>query len=120
MYSEIFMHLSCKPQLYAISTSPFWDDVHISKYMLNAHLAPDVESATRKLSFIIESVDWIVNMCEHQENRTLLDLGCGPGIYTELFCKASFGVVGVDFSKRSIDYVTKWDVDIRWFYNAAA
>ncbi|MGE5494383.1 MAG: methyltransferase domain-containing protein [Burkholderiales bacterium] len=29
----------------------------------------------------------------------LLDLGCGPGIYAELFAKKGFCVTGVDFSQ---------------------
>lgn len=107
MYSKILKYLSGKPKVYSPSTSAFWDDAHISKYMLEAHLAPEVESASRKLSFIQKSVDWIANMCNRQEKKNLLDLGCGPGIYAELFYKASFNVTGIDFSKRSIEYATQ-------------
>ena len=35
---------------------------------------------------------------------TLLDIGCGPGIYAERFTKEGYQVTGIDFSKRSIDY----------------
>jgi len=107
MYSKLLKYFSEKPVVYAPSTSPFWDDVHISKYMLEAHLAPQVESASRKLSFIKDSVNWILTICNHKEIFFLLDLGCGPGIYSELFYKASFNVTGIDFSKRSIEYATK-------------
>lgn len=34
----------------------------------------------------------------------LLDLGCGPGIYTESFYKKGYDVSGMDFSERSIAY----------------
>lgn len=111
MYNKILEYVKEKPQVYSPSTSAFWDNTHISKYLLDAHLAPDVESASRKLSFIVESVGWIASLCNYQENRALLDLGCGPGIYCELFCKALFDVTGVDFSKRSIDYATKNAID---------
>lgn len=111
MYSKILEYLKEKPQLYSPSTSAFWDNFHISKYLLDTHLAPDVELASRKLPFIKESVDWIASLSIHDEKRAILDLGCGPGIYCELFCKASFDVTGVDFSKRSIDYATKNAID---------
>lgn len=107
MYSKLIKHFSEKPVVYAPSTSPFWDDVHISKYMLEAHLTPEVESASRKLSFIKESVNWISDICILKEEKKILDLGCGAGIYSELFYKASFNVTGIDFSKRSIEYATK-------------
>ena len=35
-----------KPELYAPSTGNFWDDKHISKGMLEAHLDPDINAAT--------------------------------------------------------------------------
>ena len=37
-----------KPRLYAPSTGEFWNDPHISKGMLEAHLNPQVDAATRK------------------------------------------------------------------------
>lgn len=101
MYSKLLKHFSEKPVVYAPSTSPFWDDVHISKYMLEAHLAPQVESASRKLSFIKESVNWISDICILKEEKKILDLGCGAGIYSELFYKASFNVTGIDFSENA-------------------
>lgn len=107
MYGEILKYFKDRPAVYSPGTSAFWDDVHITKYILDAHLAPEDESATRKHSFVQESVDWIAHMCNPQERSKLLDLGCGPGIYGEMFCKASFNVTGIDFSKRSIKYAIK-------------
>jgi len=107
MYSKILKYISDKPSVYSPSTSAFWNDSHISKHMLEAHLAPDVETASRKFLSVQKSVDWIAKLCNPQEKKDLLDLGCGAGIYTELFYKAGFNVTGIDFSKRSIEYATK-------------
>jgi len=104
MYKKILDYLSEKPALYKKSTAPFWDDPHISKGMMEAHLAVDVEAASRKYDFIVNSVTWIKEHFLNQDGTMLLDLGCGPGIYAELFCKVGFTVTGIDFSKRSIDY----------------
>ena len=41
-------------------------------------------------------------MCIRDSN--LLDLGCGPGIYAELFYQYGYQVTGIDLSKRSISY----------------
>jgi ubiquinone/menaquinone biosynthesis C-methylase UbiE len=104
MYENILGYLKDKPQLYEPSTAPFWDDENISKYMLDAHLNPSVEAASRQLDFIKESVEWISSMFNKTSGKKLLDLGCGPGIYAELFTEKGFEVTGIDFSKRSIEY----------------
>ena len=68
-----------RPRLYEKSSAPFWDDPHISRGMLQAHLNPDLESATRTLAFVQKSVDWISDTVPAAEYPRLLDLGCGPG-----------------------------------------
>ena len=40
MFNELKKY-SIKPELYAPSTDKFWDDEHISKGMLEAHLNPN-------------------------------------------------------------------------------
>lgn len=93
-----------KPQVYEASSSAFWDDENISKYMLEAHLNPDFEGASRTYDFIQQSVNWIANYCDGGNGKKLLDLGCGPGIYAELLAEKGFNVTGIDFSERSIKY----------------
>ncbi|MBP1927173.1 SAM-dependent methyltransferase [Sedimentibacter acidaminivorans] len=107
MYENILNYLKDKPQLYEPSTAPFWDDENISKYMLDAHLNPNIEAASRQLDFIKKSVEWIRSMFKKTSGKKLLDLGCGPGIYAELFAQLGFQVTGIDFSKRSIEYANR-------------
>ena len=107
MFKPILDYTKEKPRLYAQSTAPFWDDEHISKGMLDAHLNLNIESASRKYEYIIKSAAWISEEFLQDSKNRLLDLGCGPGLYSELFSKAKFDVTGIDFSKRSIAYATK-------------
>ncbi len=37
----------------------------------------------------------------------ILDLGCGPGLYSEIFTNEGHMVTGVDFSKNSIEYAKR-------------
>ena len=96
-----------KPPLYAPSTNNFWNDEHISKGLLKAHLDPDSDAATRRHQFVDESVRWIASIAPPSKYRFLLDLGCGPGIYAERFSGGGYAVTGVDFSKRSIEYAKR-------------
>lgn len=104
MYEKILGYLKNKPEVYTPSSAAFWNDEYISKYLLEAHLNPNQEGASRKHDFIEESVQWITSLFPQTEGEKLLDLGCGPGIYDEQFFSAGFSVTGIDFSKRSIEY----------------
>lgn len=103
MFNEVKKYMA-KPELYAPSTSIFWDNEYISKGLLEAHLNPNWDAATRKAEFLDRSVNWISKIAPAAEYKQLLDLGCGPGLYAERFKSAGYSVTGVDFSKRSIDY----------------
>ena len=107
MYDTLIKYLSSRPEAYAPGTSKFWNDPHISKGMLEAHLNPDLDAATRKIDFVRQSADWIERIADPAERPRLLDIGCGPGIYAELFCQKGFDVTGMDFSPRSVAYATE-------------
>lgn len=119
MFNKLSDYL-IKPKLYAPSTGKFWDDEHISKGMLEAHLNPDWNAATRKHDFVDKSVKWITSIAKPIQFQQLLDLGCGPGIYAERFRKAGYTVTGIDFSKRSIEYAQEQTLlnksNIQYYY----
>ncbi len=96
--------LMYKPKLYEKGTMELWTDEHISKGMLEAHLNPNTDAATRKHMTVKKTVNWIASVASPERYPVLLDLGCGPGVYTEEFHKAGYVVSGMDFSARSIDY----------------
>ena len=117
---KLIEYIKQKPQVYEASSSAFWDDENISGYMLEAHLDPDAEGATRKHEFIQRSADWIAERCGGGAGKKLLDLGCGPGLYAELFDDRGFQVTGLDFSRRSVQYAREHAAgtkrDIRYEY----
>lgn len=47
----------------------------------------------------------------------LLDLGCGPGLYTSLFADANYIVTGIDFNKSSIEYAKRKRNGIKYILN---
>jgi len=105
MYSLLIDTMKNFPKAYETTGVAFWDDEHISKSMLDAHLASDEDGASRKHSFIKKSVEWLDSL--PASGSRLLDLGCGPGIYSEMLCDKGYCVTGIDFSKRSIEYAKK-------------
>ncbi|MFC2017765.1 class I SAM-dependent methyltransferase [Chloroflexota bacterium] len=116
---EELVRLSPRPPLYEKGTAGMWDDPHISKYLLEAHLDLDTDMASRKRTTIEGTVNWILDRAGKQ-NMNILDLGCGPGLYAELLAARGHRVTGVDFSSRSIDYArnraTGKNLDIKYLY----
>ncbi|MEK3791769.1 class I SAM-dependent methyltransferase [Paenibacillus sp. FSL R7-0204] len=113
MINHLFS-LARQPALWQRSVEPFWNDGHISKQMLEAHLNPDWEAASRRHSDIDCSVKWLSRLIP--PGSRILDLGCGPGLYTKRLSEQGYNVTGLDFSRRSIAYAQEHDTRSRYIY----
>ena len=96
-----------KPKIYEKGTAFMWTGKHISKQLLNVHLNPDIDLGSRKKSTIEKTATWILDTQKGKGKLTILDLGCGPGLYAEIFAKKGHNVTGIDISKNSIEYAKK-------------
>lgn len=101
------LDLQQQPEPFAPGTALFWDDPHISQSMLAAHLDPSIAAASRPPNEISASVDWLIDLLGLHPGSSLLDLGCGPGLYASRFAARGLHVTGVDYSRRSIDYAAQ-------------
>ena len=72
--------------------------------MLSYHLNEEVDLSSRNTKFIDRSVEWIVDRFNVGEVSKIADFGCGPGLYSTRLARNKANVVGIDFSKRSIQY----------------
>jgi len=97
-----------KPRLFEPGETIFWDDPHISKSMLEAHLNPDHDAASRKAVTINKEIEHLVSSGVLKQGNRVLDLGCGPGLYSSRLCQKGMKVTGIDFSERSIDFAIKY------------
>lgn len=84
--------------------------------MLAAHLNPEIDAASRKLETIDRSVQWLTRSLGLKTGASLLDLGCGPGLYAPRFAQAGFHVTGIDYSRRSMEYANKNNLRIVYRY----
>jgi SAM-dependent methyltransferase len=92
-----------KPSLYEKGTHIMWTDPYIAEQLQEAHLNPNFDLASRKETSIERTIKWIFEQSNSIPGpMTILELGCGPGLYTEKLAAFNHNVVGVDFSKRSI------------------
>ena len=75
--------IDIKPALFEKSTCNIWTDSYIQKQMLKEHLNFESDAATRRQESVLKVVNFII--CKTKPGNRLLDLGCGPGLYTSLF-----------------------------------
>lgn len=98
------IRLQQKPAPFTPGEALFWDDPHISLQMLDAHLNPEIEAASRRPETIERSVRWLIQSLSLHAGDPIVDLGCGPGLYASLFARAGLQVTAIDYSHRSIEY----------------
>lgn len=92
-----------KPALHSACTvEALWNHPHVSKYMLAAHLQADNHIASRKHTFIDQSVAFMIDKFDLNVDKKVIDFGCGPGLYTTRLAQAGIDVTGIDFSNNSI------------------
>lgn len=103
--------IDTKPKPFQRSSCNIWTDPYIQKQMLQEHLNPETDGASRNRASILKIVDFINSHIRPASH--ILDLGCGPGLYTELFRDQGHEVTGIDFNKASIDYASQRRDDIQ-------
>jgi SAM-dependent methyltransferase len=72
--------------------------------MLNEHLSQENDAASRRFEIIDKHVKWIHDQVLKGNSTRILDLGCGPGLYTNRLARLGNRCVGIDFSPASIAY----------------
>ncbi len=109
---DLLRKLSRRPPLYSGSDRSFWTDSYVSDHVLEAHLDPHTDDASRRPRHISATVDMILRHYGRTDELAgrdatrprLLDIACGPGLYAEQFAARGFEVTGIDYADVSINY----------------
>ncbi len=117
MFKEL-SQIHQKPELFSVyTTDKLWTEPHLAKQMLAAHLNQDTPMASRPKIAIDRVVNWL-DVTFELHGKSVLDLGCGPGLYAEKYANLGAKVHGIDFSDNSIqfakDSATKHQLDISY------
>ena len=92
------------------TTVAFWTDEYIANNMLEAHLNPNTDAASRKHKTIKKTVEFIDSLLKG--NKSICDFGCGPGLYTDLLEQKGYDVTGIDVSTNSLEYARKQNPNV--------
>ncbi len=111
------LRLQQKPAPFTPGEQLFWNDPHIAQQMLAAHLSQNTDAASRNKETIAQTVDWLVDYLQLKIGQTVLDLGCGPGLYATRLAQQGLMVTGVDYSQNSIEYATRAGLRVDSLWN---
>ena len=102
MFDELNRILKRPAPFEFYTSATLWNDPHISKGMLAAHLDSSNDAASYKSEFIDRAVEWMASRFGISKGTRVCDFGCGPGNWTRRFAALGAVVTGLDFSERSI------------------
>lgn len=98
------IHRISPPEPWAEGEKIPWHDPAFSRRMLREHLSQAHDAASRRSIIIDEHVEWIHREVLNNRSSRVLDLGCGPGLYSSRLAQRGHTCVGIDFSPASIEY----------------
>ena len=81
-----------------------WNEPDFSRRMLKEHLSQSHDAASRRFTIIDQHVSWIHNHLLAGQPTRILDLCCGPGLYTSRLARLGHTCYGLDYSPASIEY----------------
>ncbi|MBL4789370.1 MAG: class I SAM-dependent methyltransferase [Kordiimonadaceae bacterium] len=106
MFNDL-VGLNKRPDPFSVYTvDVLWTDPHISARMLDFHLDAGSNRASRRAASIEGTIGWMDRRFSFKD-KSVCDLGCGPGLYSAQMAQRGARVTGVDFSPCSIDYARK-------------
>ncbi len=84
-----------------------WNDPAFGERMLREHLSQDHDLASRRLDTIEAHVEWMHRELLGEAPSRILDLGCGPGLYSHRLARLGHRCIGLDFSPVSIRHARR-------------
>jgi len=101
------VHRACPPAPWAEGEKIPWHEPAFSRRMLAEHLSQAHDAASRRFEKIDEHVQWIHRELLGSRPGKILDLGCGPGLYTHRLAQLGHECVGIDFAPAPIAYASE-------------
>ena len=92
----------------------FWNDEYISKKMIEHHLQTDNDIGSKNISVIKDTVSFVIDKYKLNDKSYLCDLGCGVGLYTNLFEQQGINTTGIDFNTNAIKYARMVNQNVKY------
>ncbi|WP_051235848.1 class I SAM-dependent methyltransferase [Paenibacillus pinihumi] len=101
---EKLLEIAQNPEPFEEGTQEIWLDPDRADLVLKSHFDENIPGGSRGSNFVHETVHFISEVAPVEKYKKVIDLGCGPGLYSQNLALKGYEVVGVDFNKKSIEY----------------
>jgi SAM-dependent methyltransferase len=102
-----FIRRSSSPEPWSEGDNIPWHEPGFSQRMLREHLSQAHDAASRRFETIDQHVSWIHRHLLAERPARVLDLGCGPGLYSSRLARLGHQCVGIDYSPASLAYAVE-------------
>lgn len=103
MYQDLAEFVRRPEPFSRYTTDRLWTDPYVARSMLAFHIDESNDFASRSGRTIDGFVGWLDARLGLSRKR-VLDLGCGPGLYTSRMARRGAQVTGLDFSAVSLNH----------------
>ncbi|MGD9549335.1 MAG: class I SAM-dependent methyltransferase [Candidatus Krumholzibacteriia bacterium] len=84
-----------------------WGDPDFSRRLLETHLDPTTDQATRRPEIVDQHVAWLLDRLAEDLGSGpfhVLDAGCGPGLYCHELARRGHRATGLDIAPAALDW----------------
>lgn len=92
----------------ALNVKEYWENriQNNSKYRSIGHQAYNEKTNKKRKKSVIPTLNSIINdEFDNPENRSLLDVGCGTGVYSKFYDSLLGDISGIDISQEAIETI---------------
>ena len=100
------VHRTVPPDPWVEGENIPWSDPAFSERMLAEHLNQTHDAASRRAEKIDAHVAWLHEQILAGRPGKVLDLTCGPGLYTQRLARLGHACVGIDYAPAAVAYAT--------------
>lgn len=101
---QLFNYIK-KPHKFENSPDNIWTNEKLSSLVMSSYFDSSIYGGSYSEEFRNESLDFI-NL--YLQKGSVLDIGCGPGLYANKLAELNYSVTGIDISQSAIKYARNY------------
>lgn len=95
------------PKRFEKSPDNIWTNEKLASFIFHSYFDENIYGGSKSSEFITSSLNYIDYIAKEYNCKKIMDLGCGPGIYTNPLAQSGYEVIGIDISEKSIEFAKK-------------
>lgn len=98
------LKMAQNPQPFEKGSTDIWLDPERSELVLKTYFDEKIPGGSKNERFINQTVNHITTIAPKENYPYILDLACGPGLYSYKLARLGYRVTGIDYNKNALNY----------------